>query len=311
MSTLQVLQNAEPVVESTSPYEPKNLAEVERLAKIYAESGLTKVRSASQATLIMATGDELGIKPTAALRAIYVADFGQGSQATLSADLMKALCLRDRRCAYFRLIESTDEIATYETKRGDDPPVRISFSMRDRERAKLGLAREGKDPSSSNWAKYPAVMLRHRAASLLAREVYPDLILGFYTEDEAAEAALADAGQRFAGLEIDEVKPLPPAAPPPPAVQPGPAPLQLAPEEPLEQRAARWEAALRAATDEAAAKAVTAEITRVIPKSSDPTRKRLAALYAERKAASWAPPVEPPHDPVTGEVHEREPGQEG
>lgn len=175
-----------------SPYEPSTYESAKALAKDFASTKLFKATSAEQVLLIMATGRELGIPPTTALRMIYIADFGQGPQVTLSADLMVALCLRSPVCEYFRCVESTDERATYATKRKGDPERRHTFTVADKERARLGVVREGKDPGASNWAKYPAVMLRHRAASILAREVYPDVIGGFYTEDEAREISTAD-----------------------------------------------------------------------------------------------------------------------
>jgi RecT family len=34
------------------------------------------------------------------------------------------------------------------------------------------------------WSQYPAQMLRHRCSADLAREVYPDVVLGLYTPEE-------------------------------------------------------------------------------------------------------------------------------
>lgn len=172
-----------------SPYEPASLDQARALARDFTTSKLTRCRTPEQALLVMATGRELGIPATTALRMIYIADFGQGDTITLSADLMVALCLRSPICEYFRCTETTNERATYAAKRKGDPERTVSFTSEDKERAQLGLVGAGKDARLTNWAKYPSVMLRHRAASMLAREVFPDVIGGFYTDDEAAEVA--------------------------------------------------------------------------------------------------------------------------
>ncbi len=267
-----------------SAYEPQNIDQARSLAADFAGSKLTKCRSKEQALLIMATGFELGIPATTALRMIYVADFGQGEQVTLSADLMVALCLRSPLCEYFRCVESTDERAVYATKRKGDPERLQPFTMDDAKRAGLGKVKDGKDAGSTNWAKYPAVMLRHRAASMLAREVFPDVIGGFYTEDEAR-----DMGDR------NESRPL---------VEEAQTVTATVVEETPEARALRWTAAINTAGSEDAIKVTVDEIGKAYPDKNAPERKAMRELVNARKAARWAPP----HDTATGEV--REPGSD-
>ncbi len=159
-----------------APYEPKNLTEAQVLAVSFAKSGfLTGITTADQALLVMATGHELGIPATAALRSIHIIS----GKPVLSADLMVALVKRSGICEYFRVVESTDERAIYTTKRRGDPEVKQAFSIQDAKRAGIG--------GGGNWSKYPRVMLRHRAAAELARLVYPDVILGVYAEEELAD----------------------------------------------------------------------------------------------------------------------------
>lgn len=279
-----------PTAASASPYDPRSYQQAQLMAADFAGSKLTKCRSKEQALLVMATGHELGIPATTALRMIYVADFGQGDQVTLSADLMVALCLRAKViCEYFRCQESTDERAVYATRRKGDPERTATFTMEDARRAKLGSVGAGKDAALTNWAKYPAMMLRHRAASILAREVYPDVIGGFYTDDEAREVAASAPGARpVIDAEFSE-----------------PAPVV---EETPEARAARWTAAIRAAGNEDAIKPIVEEIGRAYPDKNAPERKAMRELVQVRKAAKWV--VEPTHDAATGEVTERQPGED-
>ncbi len=162
---------------SLSAYEPRNLDEALRIAACYASSNLLgEVSTPEAAFMIMATGADYGIPATAALRAIHIIK----GKTVLSSDLLVALCLKSDVCEYFACTESTEMSATYETKRhGRQEPVRNTFTMDDARRAKLSVA----DPNS-NWGKYPKAMLRHRAAAELARQVYPDVVLGLYSDAE-------------------------------------------------------------------------------------------------------------------------------
>lgn len=284
-------------------YVPKDLAELRQLAKDAHASKLTKARNPEQAQMQMMTGHELGIAPMASLRMVYIADFGQGEQPTVSADGMRAACLfRKDLCHYFRTVELTEEKAVVETHRvGDPEPVRRQFTQEDARRAKLGQVKEGKDKDATNWAKYPRMMLRHRADAELAREVYPDILGGMYTPEEAAEASAQRREER-------DVSPLPtvPAAAPRAATQP----IDAEVIDPNEDRVLKL---LESATTEKEVAAGAAEALKAWPQVR-PERVKRAHLDAKArvKAApqpTTAPaPAEPPHDDKTGEV--REPGQD-
>lgn len=263
-----------------SPYEPQSYAMAKEMAKDFCESKLTKVRTQQQAILVMATGRDLDIPATTALRMIYVADFGQGDQISLSADLMVALCLRRKDvCEYFRCLESTDEIATYATKRRGDPERTATFTIKDKERAGLGAVKDGKDASKTNWAKYPRMMLRHRAAAELAREVYPDIIGGFYTADELRETV---ASESRTIIDAD-VTPLPATTPPPAVAATDPAPV-----------APNWERLIADAATLDDLTAVGERIKNEVPAGT--YRTGLSAAYSTRKLVLSS---------------EREPGAEG
>ena len=127
-------------------------------------------------------GRELGMPAMAALRSVHVIE----GKHSLSADLMVALVLKSGFCEYFQMIESTDTICTFETKRKTSPnPIRISYTTLDAEKA--GIGRKG------NWAKMPKQMLRARAKSELARLEYPDLLAGLYTPEELRDAKVEAA----------------------------------------------------------------------------------------------------------------------
>lgn len=211
-TALTVVKPNQALGKLASAYEPRNASEAHQIAAWFAKSGLLgEITTPEKAFLIMATGADLGIPATTALRTISIVK----GKPVLAADLMKAMCIsRKDVCEHFKLVKSDDKIATYSAKRvGDDEPVVLSFTVEDAIRAKL--AERGTDKSDNNYAKYPAVMLRRRCIAMLARELFPDVVLGVYCEEEADEirgeqriidaevveaAAADDLAERIAGF---------------------------------------------------------------------------------------------------------------
>jgi hypothetical protein len=166
------------------PFEPTTIDQAQSLAKTLAQSSLlpADLRNKPADVLVqIITGHELGLGPMQSIRSIHII---QG-KPTMSADLMVALVKRSPECIRFRLVESSPTIATYETERRGEGPTRISFTMEEAKTA--GLVKDG-----SGWKRYPAAMLRARAASALCRAVYPDILLGIYEESEADEIRAND-----------------------------------------------------------------------------------------------------------------------
>ena len=161
--------------------EMRSLDDAERLARVAVASGLLAVRRPEEAVVLLLTGRELGLSPMQSLRGIYVVS----GRPVLSADLLLAVVRRSGLCQSWRTVESTPERCTLETLRvGESQPARRTWTLEDARRAGLG----GKGP----WTQYPAQMLRHRCTADLAREVYPDVVLGVYAEGELPE----DSGSR-------------------------------------------------------------------------------------------------------------------
>ena len=97
---------------------------------------------------------------------------------TLSADGMVAAVLARGVCEYFRPVEVTETSATWETQRKGNEPVRYTFTMSDAERA--GIV-------SDMYRRHPKRMLSARCKAYLARDVYPEVLMGLITDDEAVE----------------------------------------------------------------------------------------------------------------------------
>lgn len=162
---------------NTLAYEPTNLDEAFRMAQILVSSGLTPrgVDTPQKAFLIMAQGRELGLSTMQSLGNIYVVE----GKVSLSSDLMAAMVLKSPVCEYLRCVEMTPERATYTAKRRGGAEFRFSFSWEDA--VKAGLT------NRPNYKANPADMLRHRALSKCARAVFPDVVAGLYSRDEAED----------------------------------------------------------------------------------------------------------------------------
>lgn len=160
-----------------TPFEPRGMEEATKMADQLAKSQLLPAHLRGKPADVLVTllsGRELGFSPLQSVRGIYVVE----GKPTLAAEAMVALCKRHPDvCEWFRLVESTPQRCTYETKRHGEPePTRMTFTIEDAARAGVS----GKNV----WKNYPAAMLRARCASGLARAVYPDLLFGVYDPEE-------------------------------------------------------------------------------------------------------------------------------
>lgn len=151
----------------------RTIDDVERVARISTASGICRVTRPEEAAVILLTGRELGLSPMQSLRGIYVVN----KAPVLSADLLVAVVRRSGLCGSWRVVESTPERCTITTTRiGETEPASRTWTMADAKRAQI--------TGKPIWSQYPAQMLRHRCAADLAREVYPDVVLGLYTPEE-------------------------------------------------------------------------------------------------------------------------------
>lgn len=159
-------------------YEPENSEQGAKLAAWIHQSKLApRGLSPHDIFLVMAAGAEYGWSTMRSLRSLYVID----GRVCMYADAIVGLVKASEACTYFRIVESGDEHATYETLRSGSPePERMRYARADAERARL-WGRKGP------WTQYPADMLRARAAVRLARAVYPDVVGGIYDPDEMSD----------------------------------------------------------------------------------------------------------------------------
>lgn len=178
--------------------EPNSCSEAYSTAKALEASRLyTNFGSREAIFAIILRGRALGMDATTALASFHIVE----GRPTMHADLIVARVLASGKAEYFERTESTNTSATYVTKRkGGRHEQSETFTIDDAFAA--GLVQKGDGPDgyvgvskrggATNWDKYRRVMLRHRAAAALARDVYPDVTLGLYTPDEVV-AEVVDA----------------------------------------------------------------------------------------------------------------------
>lgn len=136
-----------------------------------------QLKTQEQVFAVMIRGSELGIGVTTALDCMHVIN----GRPTMHAHLIIARAMAHPKCEYFRMVESTAEKATYETKHRDYPePTRLTYTI-----AEARLAR-GRD-FAGNWTTRPAEMLRKSCGTQLTRIVYPDAALGIYATEELSD----------------------------------------------------------------------------------------------------------------------------
>lgn len=177
----------------------RSLEDVERMARIAVASGFTACRKPEEAAVILLTGQELGLSPMQSLRGIYVVS----GRPVLAADTMVAVVRRSGLCESWRTVESTAERCEIWTlRKGDEVVSKRVWTMADAKRAGI--------TGKQTWAQYPAAMLRHRCAADLAREVYPDVILGMYDPEELEPAPREDI-PALASMGVEVQRPTLPA----------------------------------------------------------------------------------------------------
>jgi len=160
--------------------EPIGVEQSYKAAVMLHKSGLW-IRKFANPESVMATmmrGRAMGLSTIQSLDLIH---FIQG-QPVMSAQGLIATVKASPVCKYFMCTELTDESCTWETWRVGDPRESTrTFTRLQADRAGFTISRNG---VKDNWQKQPDTMLQWRCGSALARQVYPDVTNGVYSEEE-------------------------------------------------------------------------------------------------------------------------------
>jgi hypothetical protein len=197
--TTAVQKQSEPI-----GFELANINQAYRLATALSKSGLipTALKGKPDDILVvLMSGRELGMPPMQSLRHLYVIE----GRISMSAVMMLGRVLKSGQADFFTVTETTSKLATAKTRRKGSPDdVVLTFTIEDA----MAMNLAGRD----NWKKQPATMLRWRVVTALCRLVYPDVVEGIYSEDEAED--IRATAHSIAGL-VE----VPPASEAPGAIQ--------------------------------------------------------------------------------------------
>lgn len=178
-------------------FEPQNADEMWRYAQMLARSTLLPKSfygrddkekqhpRIADVHFVLMKGQALKLHPQVSIGNINVIE----GKAEIGASLMVALCLRSGLCEYFEMVKSDDRSATFVTKRiGGRREIEFTYTIEEAEQ--MGLLDKGRTEwakENNQWRKQSRTMLRRRCQSMLAREVYPDIVMGLYDHGELAE----------------------------------------------------------------------------------------------------------------------------
>lgn len=161
----------------SSKLEPEDLRSAEVVAKWLDAGGLYKQKFKSPAAIVTVImyGKALGLPMMAALSGFHIIE----GKPSASADLIRALAMRSPKCKYFRLVEATDQAATWETWHKDhEEPTRLTYTIE--EARKAGLR-------GGNWSSREKQMLVKTCSTVLARWVYTIETMGLYCPEEMGD----------------------------------------------------------------------------------------------------------------------------
>lgn len=159
--------------------EPQNMLEVRALAEYLAKSKFIPQSfrgDLNTAVMLIVTCKQYNLPITALSEVMEV-----NGKVGFWGRTKLGIVLKSGVCEYLIATEQTDKKCTIETKRKGWPKeVQVSYTIEQAEKA--GLIQR-----SDAWKKHPSDMLYWRAVSRVISQVYPDVIQGFATVEEAQD----------------------------------------------------------------------------------------------------------------------------
>jgi hypothetical protein len=147
--------------------------DIQQMATVAAKTRMFGFKSPEEAMAIMLLCQAEGLHPGIAMRDYHVI---QG-RPTLKADAMLARFQQAGGKVEWHKLTDQEVSATFSHAQGGSATISWTFEAA----KKIGLT--GKD----NWNKYPRAMLRARVVSEGVRTVYPGVVIGTYTPEEAQD----------------------------------------------------------------------------------------------------------------------------
>ncbi len=187
-----------------------SVSDLQQLAEMLYKGGLTPpgIDSPNKVAAVILAGLEVGLAPTQALGSIMLTNgrlsiYGDGALALVRAS------------GQLEAISETVEgdgsarIGNCILKRKGEPERIFKFSYGQAERAGLIERAKGKGP----WASYPDRMLIMRARGFALRDVFPDVLRGLITHEEAQDGSIVETEVKVVNVAGAPVTPTPEPAP--------------------------------------------------------------------------------------------------
>lgn len=161
---------------------PEQLQTLQHFGEMYVKSGLLPdgIKTWQAVAVIIQHGMDLGIPISTAIQKISVIK----GKPVCEASLMASLIYRDHGDDALRVVESTEERATYAYKRRSwSEYSQFTYTIQDAQKAGL-LNKPGPGGGPGTWKLYPKDMLRARCLAQIAHMQFQDTIGGLYLQDE-------------------------------------------------------------------------------------------------------------------------------
>lgn len=156
-----------------------DLVALQSISKELAQSRLHAHRNPADVLFVISVGEHLGLNAATALMNIY----NVNGMPTMKADLKLALAKRHPEYAGCE-IDANAERCIVKMKRkaenGTEEAITSTFTIEDAKRA-------GLFPKKDNWRMYPQRMLKARAISYAVNDLFPDIVFGMLSSEEAQD----------------------------------------------------------------------------------------------------------------------------
>ena len=156
-----------------------DLVALQSISKELAQSRLHAHRNPADVLFVILVGESLGLNAATALMNIY----NVNGMPAMKADLKLALAKRHPEYAGCEIDANTERCIVKMKRRnenGTEESIISTFTIDDAKRA-------GLFPKKDNWRMYPQRMLKARAISYAVNDLFPDIVFGMLSSEEAQD----------------------------------------------------------------------------------------------------------------------------
>ena len=156
-----------------------DLVALQSISKELAQSRLHAHRNPADVLFVISVGESLGLSAATALMNIY----NVNGMPSMKADLKLALAKRHPEYAGCEIDANTERCIVKMKRRnenGTEEAITSTFTIEDAKRA-------GLFPKKDNWRNYPQRMLKARAISYAVNDLFPDIVFGMLSSEEAQD----------------------------------------------------------------------------------------------------------------------------